>query len=360
MSKATEKLYFKRIILSLYFSLCKMIDVGIGFFIAIKNLKKCSDKRIYLIGTPEHDNLGDHAIAMAEYKFINTYFPEYNIIEISIEKFYRYIISLTLNLSSDDIFMLTGGGNMGNIYLPDEKVRRFIVKHFPNNKIIIMPQTVYFTSNKNGGKELEISSKIYNSHKKLLICAREDYSQKIMEKQFSNCYVMLCPDMVFSLNYSQLHLDREYIGICLRSDIEKSLTDKQHMQIENVLHKSSLPVKYIETCLSSGILPEKREYELMNFLETVSRCRVVITDRLHGMVFSVITSTPCIVFNNFNYKIFGSYQWVKSLPFIRLVDNIDNLENMLLELLDIRYTQYNDKEFSLYYAKLAKIIECEL
>ena len=50
--------------------------------------------------------------------------------------------------------------------------------------------------------------------------------------------------------------------------------------------------------------------------------KLVITDRLHGMIFAAISETPCIVFSNYNHKVGGTYEWIKQLPYIRYVENM--------------------------------------
>ena len=43
-----------------------------------------------------------------------------------------------------------------------------------------------------------------------------------------------------------------------------------------------------------------------------SSSKIVITDRLHGLIFSKITSTPCIAIDNSNNKIRETYNaWLK-------------------------------------------------
>ena len=46
-----------------------------------------------------------------------------------------------------------------------------------------------------------------------------------------------------------------------------------------------------------------------------------MTDRLHGMIFSVITGTPCIVFDNFNSKIKNAYMDLTGSDHVIMVDN---------------------------------------
>ena len=47
---------------------------------------------------------------------------------------------------------------------------------------------------------------------------------------------------------------------------------------------------------------ENREQLLKQKIEEFQSAELVITDRLHGMIFSVITGTPCIAFDNLMRK----------------------------------------------------------
>lgn len=59
---------------------------------------------------------------------------------------------------------MQGGGNLGDKWLNEERLRREIILSCPNNKIFILPQTIYF-SESDGGEELKISQEAYTSHK---------------------------------------------------------------------------------------------------------------------------------------------------------------------------------------------------
>ena len=118
------------------------------------------------MGIPHHGNIGDNAIAVAEEELLAKYFSNYKIyymqekyLDICAKKVKKY-------MNDEDIILLHGGGNIGDTYERPEKGRREVIKLYPNNKIIIFPQTAYFSDTENGKKELEISKQIYNNHKK--------------------------------------------------------------------------------------------------------------------------------------------------------------------------------------------------
>ena len=75
-----------------------------------------------------------------------------------------------------------------------------------------------------------------------------------------------------------------------------------------------------------------RDELLENKFNQLKEHKLVITDRLHGMIFAAITETPCIAFGNFNHKISESYKWLKNLKYIQYCDDIDDLENQLAKI----------------------------
>ena len=56
-------------------------------------------------------------------------------------------------MTVNDIILITGGGFLGSLWLynGEENVRN-ILKEYPDNKVIILPQTIYFEKNKRGEK----------------------------------------------------------------------------------------------------------------------------------------------------------------------------------------------------------------
>ena len=54
-------------------------------------------------------------------------------------------------------------------------------------------------------------------------------------------------------------------------------------------------------------------------LAAFSEVKLVITDRLHGMLFSAITHTPCIAIDNLSRKVSGVYEWIKALPYVKII-----------------------------------------
>lgn len=304
---------------------------GIKYY---KDFKKYKNKKkiIYTL-IPSHGNMGDQAIAYATMKYLKDNFSEYEILEVYREDTYKYLRACKMVINKDDIILLHGGGNMGNLYPIEERDRRFIIKKFKNNKIISMTQTISFSSNLDGKRELEESKKIYNNHKDLTIIAREKKSYEIMNKEFNIKNIILNPDIVFYLSdmYEFNKNNRNIIMTCLRSDKESILGEKKTEFITQ-LNKNYKNVVNYDTVINEHVLKENREKKIKELFQRFLNSKVVITDRLHGMVFCVITKTPCIATKSLDHKVVGTYEWIKSLNYIKLVDDLEyNTINPIIE-----------------------------
>jgi pyruvyl transferase EpsI len=265
------------------------------------------------------------------------------------KEIYKYGRAVKSFLTPKDIIMILGGGNMGDMYLKEEEQRRFIIKNFKNNRIISLPQTISFSDTENGKKEFEKTKKIYNSHKNLLLVAREDKSFEIMKERFSEFNVIEVPDMVLYLNKKE-NEKRDGIMFCLRKDKEGLLSEEFKKNISKVLMEKYQVIKIIDTVLSRGLDKNTRDKEFEKLITEIKKSRLVITDRLHGMIFCAITGTPCIVLKTFNHKVTESYKWLEKLGYIKMVTGEElegNLVNICNEMMDVYINSYSfSKEFS--------------
>lgn len=302
-------------------------------------------RKLIIIGIPHHGNLGDNAIALAEEVMLEQNFSQYEIYQIPEKFLYKCIDIAKEFINKDDVLLLHGGGNIGDTYLVPEEGRRKVIQLFPDNKIIIFPQTAFFEDNENGKAQLEISKKIYNNHSQLVIMAREEKSYNFMKEHFYNAKVFLTPDIVMSMNECG-KLDRENITFLFRMDKEKTLTDNEITKIKDVI--TNKYGKYIISDMHLGedvinVAGNIRKRVLENKFKEFQSSKLVVTDRLHGMIFAAITETPCIALGSSTHKIFESYKWLENLGYIKICDNIDNFEQLVNEVLSVKNRNYDNK-----------------
>lgn len=312
-------------------------------------------KKIVLIGTSEHGNMGDAAFTMGTREFIRKYFADYIFIEVSTYDFSSKLSYLQKIINNDDIIFLQGGGNIGNRYINEENIRRNVIDKFPNNKIFILPQTIYF--DKNGTKELEISKSIYNKHNNLNIFVRGETSLKYAKQYFGNSNHYLSIDCALILNYDY-NYNRNGILCCIRDlDDESGLTKNEYDKIFEIVKK--IDKNYYFTTNTSKELKEKMNlnHEVYNQLENFAKHKLVITDRLHGMIFALITNTPCIVLSSYNNKIAENYDMLKDNKMITFIDkDIDKLEESIKKYLNMDISNYKN-DYSSKFENMATIIK---
>ena len=347
--------------IKLFFKKCKnRILYEIKHFSLWRYLVFPLGKKVYLIGTPEHGNMGDSATTIASMKYINKFISSKRIKEITKIEYREDSRFIKKIISKRALLCLNGGGNIGNQWYDEELIRYEIFSDFPHNKIIVFPQTAWFTKDSDGDEALKKAREYYNSINDLTVVAREKESYGFIKKQFSNAETILTPDIVLFTNkedYSIVDMERKGALLVFRNDPERVLIDETKERIETLLKEKCISYKYTDTYSKIGLKKEDRFKRVQDKLMEFASSRIVITDRLHGMVFSAITETPCIVFSNYNYKVQGTYEWIKHLPYIRYVNNSDDIELIVNQLLSLKNCQYDNKTILDSYHDLSEEIK---
>lgn len=280
---------------------------------------------VFIIFTPEYSNLGDHAIASAEIKLLDSLNIEY--IEISNFLLYRIHKHNLLRFFNKKTLLIQGGGFLGSLWINDDIIIRKLVKSSPKSKIYFFPSTIHYESTDFGRKEFENSKRIYNAHNNLTLCARESISYEMMKSAYKN--VRLIPDMVLYLNESVSDTTRNGCLICLRNDLEKTLTEEEKDSVKNsATELFGENIGFTDMCLDCNIPSKDRDLRLEEKFKQFRKAELVITDRLHGMIFCAITGTPCIVLNSKSPKVKGCYKWIDNSEYIKFADNISEICNI--------------------------------
>lgn len=312
---------------------------------------KSKDEKILWIQSPEHGNLGDQMISIATEKFLKEKYSSKQLIEISLEQYndIKNIIVKTIN--KNDIVIIHGGGNFGNLYLPAEIQRRDIVSSFFENKIIMMPQTMTFTKDKNGSAEFKKSKEIYSKHKNLTILCRENRTYNLAIENFENNNIVLCPDIVNYLEdeYISKNLQEERKGVlfCLRNDKEKIFEKSRLDEIKKILKERNVDYKLSDTMIKGRVTRENRAIKTLNLIKEMKESKLIITDRLHGMILSIITNTPVIVFNSYDGKVEESYKaWYMDYEYVFYCENESNVKYFIEKALtlDVKKSEFPTKE----------------
>ena len=315
-------------------------------------------KRAMIIGSPVYTNLGDSAIFLAERQFLKTCgYKESEIKEVTYTEFYSYRDIIRKKLKQNEPIYGLGGGNMGNQWPEEEKIRYDLIRDYPENPIIVFPQTIHFLEHSE--EAVAVSQAYYNRKKNLILIAREKESEKIMQSLYPDATVLLSPDIVLSAvmeDFGAIVTERTGVLLVARNDPEKAVNDEVWQILKTEVKKLGLHLAQTDMYADTPVTKENRRELVRKKMQEYCRAELVITDRLHGMVFAALTGTPCIVFSNYNHKVKGTYDWISYLPYIQYVETAEEAIKLIPELLSMKNCRYDNTPLLPNYDKLAEII----
>lgn len=287
----------------------------------MENIQR-TGKTAFVFMVPDLGNLGDLAIGIAQRSYLERQLPDYAIVEIPHGLTYEAAREVANCIAAEDVVFLTGGGNLGTIYPEAELQRRFLIRKFAHTRIIVFPQSVFFEPTRSGARYLDQSIRIYGRHPQLTLIARDKPSFDQMEKSFPASRVLLWPDIVLLLPPMQPSLSRKArITLSIRRDNESSLDAERTAAIEQMAAAKGMEMVFRDTNIDNlHHTMAERHKPVRELWSTYADSRMVITDRLHGVIFCAITGTPCIALNNNNSKVQNLIEtWLGDASFIVLL-----------------------------------------
>lgn len=320
--------------------------------------RNVDEKIILLVGVHDFGNIGDHAICVAERELLERAFSDWLIVELSTKEFCPVAARIKSVHCKHLVVAVHGGGFLGNLWISEERMFRKAIKTFPKNKVVVFPQTIFFTHDKNGTKEMMVSRRAYNLHPDLHFFLR-DKSYEFMRDEMmeeGGASIESVPDIVLSLDRSAPKFSRDGILLVFRSDKEKAVGDGDEKTLVEEVKKYGIPVGFTDTCVSYKVPKEFRRFATEKKFDEFRKSRIVITDRLHGMIFATITGTPCIAMNNVSKKVGGVYDlWLKGIPYVAFARNVDEVKDFVPKMLSLGGQRYNSAMFESYWQK---IVDC--
>lgn len=310
-------------------------------FDKIAELKECINNKLaplidddyVLLDVPYYTNIGDTLIWEGTKHFLKN-IPHKCLYTASVET-YKY-----RPLPQNTIILMQGGGNFGDLWRRHQELRLEVVKAYPNNRIIVLPQTVFYKDIKVFQKD----AKILNSHNNLYICARDTVSLEYLQKSLT-CKLLLVPDMALCITGTllkkhsrkegdrALFLKRDDTELC-KYDFSSYITEdeatldtgdwptmKQKFKAKTYLDKLLWHKKRL------GRIPDIyanwifRPHQVKKGIEFVSQYKKVYTTRLHVAILSLLLGKEVIFFDNSYGKNSSFYDtWladVKGITFIQ-------------------------------------------
>lgn len=290
-----------------------------------------------LIGFPNHGNVGDSAIWLGQLRLLEEfglYPPEYT---ASADSYSAG--ELRRHTSPDTLIVLSGGGNLGDLWPTEQRLREAVVEQFPDRSILQLPQSVWFED----ANARSRAKRILGDHPDFTLFVRDRDSQTRARKGLS-LDPQLAPDAAFALGPLAGGTPREprIDVLCLlrmdkeaeRSTGEREISDSCRFtaKMKNVVVERSdwrrdekdlagRLLRQIHPHLAAWTDPWKRRVErelalrrLRYGLGLLQAARLVISDRLHGHILSVLAGVPHALVDNSYGKISSYYQtWTQNV-----------------------------------------------
>lgn len=313
----------------------------------LKELTRAKTGTAILIGTPCHHNLGDHLIASNEKRFLTQECSFTKVIEIPTRIFLHNKKKIIKHISADLPVFVTGGGWMGDIWPEDQEILEIIISAFNMNDVIILPQTVYYSDLNSCQNAIHITNGILSNIPSLTLFCRDQLSYDTVLEVYKNnvSNVFLCPDIGLYREPVKGTTNNKVVRCCLRNDRELIITNELREFLTELESKIGYKIIEDSTIARGPVSVWKRERKLNSIINRFHNSTLIVTDRLHGMVFAAIANTKCIAFDNKTHKVSGVYNlWLKNNPNIRLIASPDNLSLVKSEIIDLLFSKPEMKQ----------------
>lgn len=301
-----------------------------------------NDDYIYL-DLPYYTNVGDILIWKGTEEYLKKI--KYNCLyRASIETYVKQKISKNV------IILMQGGGNFGDLWRRHVEFTLKIIKEYPDNRIIILPQTVHYEDR----DVMMNDAHIFSTHKDLIICARDNKSYELLNKYYGKNKIILVPDMAFYISSDFLERysgkeenkslffkrkDKEYLEYDYKKWIDDSVRLEEHewpsmekkylitkilsklMYFNNVFAKKlngfRLGLLFIDWYANKIFMPTL----LARGIRFMSGYKYVYSTRLHGAILAVLLKKQIVFFDNSYGKNFAIYDtWLRGFENVRFVD----------------------------------------
>jgi pyruvyl transferase EpsO len=236
----------------------------------------------------------------------------------------------------DDIILIHGGGNFGDLWTIPQDYQMDVVRRYPNNKIIFMPQTVYWQDSDN----MRECAKLLEKSPNVIICARDQKSYELLVSNFNN-KILLVPDMAFYINTKHWRTPKATRDVLLLKRDDAEL--KQYDLINNLCSQQDVDVldwptfnetggwqrlwfrrtkKYVPQLYDWYAKTVMMPYIINQGIQLIGAYKKIYSTRLHAAILSVLLgkASDLVWFDNSYGKNSNFYDtWLKDCEGIQFI-----------------------------------------
>lgn len=298
-----------------------------------------------LFGFPDHSNVGDSAIWLGELSYLKA-----QGIEVVYECSARsYSEDSLLQAIGEGTILLHGGGNLGSIWPNYHSIVLDFISRHHDNRIVVLPQTIHFED----ADLLAATKNTVAEHGNVTILVRDAASLKTARNELGSS-AFLCPDLALWLAPSPGAHPTVDVLYIRRRDRESSHLEPSELPpgvmmtdwigLESLLlrRRTSMSALYRLNRRLSGHLRRADRYEpgLEHLARTVRNSlarqrlnlgldllrsgRVIVTDRLHAYLLSLLLGKQGVILDNSYGKIRFFYEtWMRGVGRFRWTESPD-------------------------------------
>lgn len=237
-------------------------------------------------------------------------------------------------IPEDSTILLLGGGNFGDIWRSHQEFRLRVIESYPDNPIIILPQTIYYESEATFREDIKRLSR----HDRLTVCVRDRHSAEQMLQKGYRGKLLTLPDMAFCIDRARLFAEKRATSketlLLLREDKEappcRKTVNQTRAGIEvrdwpNLIETRRAARRYLrshsaaqsDAYFRTTFLPER----IREGVEFVSQYEKVYSTRLHVAILRLMLGQPVKLLDNSYGKNLSFYDtWLKDDPLVSLPD----------------------------------------
>ena len=281
--------------------------------------------RLALLDFPEYGNVGDSAIWLGQLAALRlagatvTYAASAQVFDSR---------ELRKHLGAEDgLILLSGGGNFGDLWPIHGALRKKVLTELRDYRVIQLPQSIHFADERNR----EEARLLLRDHPAFTLMVRDESSKAAAETHLAQPAV-LCPDVAFALGVIPRPLRPEVPIVWLsRGDKEgpqetaRRAGDPERIDwvdepadslpmLERAAERFRRAAGSLPSAMNVRVLRAQAELRLRHGSRMLSRGSVVVTNRLHGMILSLLMGIPHFVADTRQGKI-GAFHhtWLADL-----------------------------------------------
>jgi exopolysaccharide biosynthesis predicted pyruvyltransferase EpsI len=287
---------------------------------------------VALLDYPNHVNIGDAAIWAGELAVLRSLG-----LRVSYACDQRSYVPAHLRaaLGPRTAILLHGGGNFGDLYPRHQRLRERVLADFPDRRTVQLPQSVAHAGPATAGRLRALAER----HRDLHVLARDLPSQAWFAEQ-AGIDAGLCPDSALALGGLGAGVPGEGVLWLARTDPEAVASaveppagvrrgDWPHAsrawdarrlgsRVASAVTSAAPAAGRLLWPTATRMYPRLVAERLRTGAAFVGSARVVVTDRLHAHILSLLCGVPSVLCDNSTGKVRACYEeWTGDSPLVR-------------------------------------------